>query len=171
MVIAGTGHRPSGLTSNKSLMYTNVLTNALADFYTFYLRKLQPAAVISGMALGSDMGLAVAALRVGIPLVSAIPHYYQEAKWGKASQDLYDRILGRAAWVVYIELGEYAAWKEQSRNQWMVDRLKRPGDLVLALWSGKTGGTANTVAYAEKQNKRIMNLWAAWETYRSQHKL
>ena len=32
-------------------------------------------------------------------------------------------------------------------------------DVILALWNGTGGGTGNCIGYAEKQGKRIINLW------------
>lgn len=167
MVIAGTAHRPQGLTSKKSVMYSNALVNALAEFFLPYLRQMRPDMVIVGGALGGDTGLAVAALRFGIPITVAIPFYGQESKWGKVSQDLYYRILDRAKEVIYIEQGSYAAWKMQSRNEWMVNK----SDLLLALWSGADGGTTNCVRYAEKVGREVVNLWGEWEKFKSQYKM
>lgn len=167
MVIAGTAHRPQGLTQKRSIMYTNALVNVLSEFFLPYLRQLRPDAVIAGGALGGDTGLAVATLRYGCPLILAIPCYGQEKKWGKASQDLYYRIMDRAKLVVYVEQGPYEAWKMQSRNEWMVNK----SDTVLALWSGATGGTANCVHYAEKAGKQVVNLWDEWEKFKTQYSM
>ena len=60
--------------------------------------------------------------------------------------------------VVFVSEPGYAAWKMQVRNKWMVDN----SDLVLALWNGTDGGTANCVRYAEKVGKPITNLWERW---------
>jgi uncharacterized phage-like protein YoqJ len=167
MIIAGTGHRPQGLTDKKSVRYTNALVNALAEFYIPYLRKMMPERVIVGMALGTDTGLAVACARIGVPFWAAIPHYHQESKWGKAAQDLYDRLLLKAKETIFVEQGEYAAWKMQSRNEWMVNQA----DTVLALWNGSSGGTANCVAYANKVGKPVINLWDEWVKFRSQYSM
>lgn len=36
-------------------------------------------------------------------------------------------------------------------------------DLVLALWNGTAGGTANCIKYAEKVGKPIVNCWSRYE--------
>jgi uncharacterized phage-like protein YoqJ len=167
MVVAGTAHRPKGLTTKHSPAQTNVLVNALADFFLHYLRRIKPERVLAGGALGGDTGLAIAALRYGVPLTVAIPFYEQEAKWGKQAQGLYYRILDRAKDVVYVEQGAYAAWKMQSRNEWMVSKA----DLVLALFSGAPGGTANCVDYASRAGVPVWNLWDEWVNFRVHHKL
>ena len=38
------------------------------------------------------------------------------------------------------------------RNKYMVDN----SDLLLAVWNGKKGGTANTVKYARKKEKEVV---------------
>ncbi len=167
MVIAGTAHRPQGLTERQNIRYSNALVNALAEFFLPYLRQLKPDRVIVGGALGGDTGLAVATLRYGVPLTVAIPCYNQEKKWGATAQNLYYRILDRAKEVVYVEQGPYSAWKMQSRNEWMVNQ----SDLLLALWSGAPGGTANCVSYAEGAGRQVMNLWDDWVTFKSQYKM
>jgi uncharacterized phage-like protein YoqJ len=47
----------------------------------------------------------------------------------------------------------------QRRNEWMVERA----DVILALWNGSSGGTANCVAYARQRGSRIVNVWEAFE--------
>lgn len=167
MVLVGTGHRPNGLTRNTRQMYTNGLVNALAEFFGPYLREIKPDKVIAGGALGADTGLAVAALRYGVHLTVAIPCYNQEAKWRDASKALYYKILDKADAVIYVEQGPYAAWKMQKRNEWMVDEC----DLVLALWSGNAGGTANCVEYATRKGKIVRNVWEDWVAFRTQYSL
>jgi predicted Rossmann fold nucleotide-binding protein DprA/Smf involved in DNA uptake len=46
----------------------------------------------------------------------------------------------------------YAAWKHQTRNEWMVDNSAA----IIAVWDGKPSGTANTVEYAQKQGKPVL---------------
>jgi uncharacterized phage-like protein YoqJ len=41
------------------------------------------------------------------------------------------------------------------RNNWMIDQ----SDWLLALWSGKKGGTANAVMYAWSRRKPVKNIW------------
>lgn len=167
MVIAGTGHRPAGLTIKKSVMYSNALVNALAEFLKPYLERYKPEIVITGGALGMDTGLAVAALKYGAPLLVAIPHYGHESKWGDKSKRLYYRILDKATWVVYTEQGPYEPWKMQARNEFMVDRA----DAVVALWSGAPGGTANCIKYAQAQDKQVYNLWDNWVRFKKQYNM
>ena len=42
----------------------------------------------------------------------------------------------------------------QKRNIWMVDHSA----LVLAFFNGESGGTANTIRYAEEHSVRVVNM-------------
>ena len=152
VVIAGTGHRPLKLGG-----YSDEVDDRLRALARAALLKYAPAAVISGMALGWDMALAEAAIELGIPLVAAVPFEGQERRWTQAQQQRYFAILDKAL-VHVVSPGGYAAWKMQARNEWMVARC----GLLLALWDGSGGGTANCLSYANSVNCRISNLWRSW---------
>lgn len=159
MIICGTGHRPDKL-GGYDVRTDDRLMRTAADYLSGELDLMDgnPDAtieVISGMALGWDQALAVAAIAMGIPFVAAVPFAGQEEAWPSKAQARYRDILGEASEVAVISEGRYAAWKMQVRNQWMVDRA----DKVVALWNGTSGGTANCIKYAEKKGKDIINLW------------
>jgi uncharacterized phage-like protein YoqJ len=157
-IIAGTGHRPNKLAAHASLP-------KLHEFATTVLAsKLKPTRVISGMAVGWDIALAEAALGLGIPLVAAVPFKGQESRWPQDVQRRYSTLLGLAAEVVYVSEPGYEAWKYQKRNEWMTDQCH----VLLALWNGSPGGTANCVRYAQKKGKKIVNVWddlERWSAY------
>lgn len=155
MIVAGTGHRPEKLGG-----YTEAVATRLLDLARAVLVRHAPSKVISGMALGWDTALALAALDLGIPLVAAVPFAGQERKWPVLAQEVYRAILARAEVVVVCE-GGYAPWKLQKRNEWMVDNAQA----LIALWDGSDGGTANCIRYAAPLGIRIVNVWLTWERY------
>jgi uncharacterized phage-like protein YoqJ len=155
MNLAGTGHRPSKLGGYDNATYTRLV--ALAQTA---IKELKPELVISGGALGWDMALAAAANIERVPFLVAVPFKGQEAMWPKLTQERYQRMLERAQDVVIVCEGGYEARKMQVRNEWMVDHC----DLLLALWNGSNGGTANCIEYAERVGRPIKNLWATWES-------
>lgn len=155
MIIAGTGHRP-----NKLGGYSDVAFDGLCEIIHDWLdENPQVEKIISGMALGWDMALADTAVVRGIPLVAAVPFVGQERMWPDKSKRIYQELLSGASEVVVVSEGEYAPWKMQVRNKWMVDNC----DTVLAIWNGTDGGTANCVRYAQAANKPIVNLWDKYE--------
>lgn len=150
LTIAGTGHRP-----NKLGGYSPEVFSTLVGVAKDALIEVQPTKVISGMALGWDTALAVAARELNIPFIAAVPFFEQPSAWPQASQDMYHGLLASASDVVYVCDKGYAPWKMQIRNEWMVDHC----DVVLALWDGTSGGTGNCIAYADKVKKPIHNIW------------
>lgn len=154
MIICGTGHRPNKLGGYSPEVFDKLKT--LAHMYLCVATDLE--GVISGGALGWDQALAAAALDLNIPTTLALPFLGFENRWPRDSQFQLEGLMYRAAHVQYICAEGYAGWKMQKRNEWMVDN----SDKVLALWDGSTGGTGNCVAYANKVNKPIINLWSEW---------
>ncbi len=150
MIVAGTGHRP-----NKLGGYSNDALNKLIVLVMEYLATNNITKVISGMALGWDMAIAIAALQLNLPLECAIPFKGQESVWSEDSKKLYHYVLEKAEKVTYVSDEGYSNWKMQKRNEYMVNNC----DIVLAMWDGSKGGTYNCIGYAKKLNKRIINLY------------
>lgn len=150
MIVAGTGHRPDKLGG-----YSEEAFGVLERTAYNWLHINRPEKVISGGALGWDQALATASFHHGMPYIMALPFKDFECRWPKSSQDTLHKLCDSAAEVVYVCEDGYAPWKMQKRNEWMVDNC----DLVLALWNGTSGGTANCLRYAGQEEKEIVNLW------------
>ncbi len=98
-------------------------------------------------------------IRLGIPFTAAVPFRGQENRWPDDTQNKYHRLLKRASEVVYVdEDPKYAAdnygAKLYLRNKWMVDRA----GLVIAVWDGSEGGTANCVKEAVKRELKLVGV-------------
>jgi uncharacterized phage-like protein YoqJ len=157
--VAGTGHRPDRLSLGKIDPYNPILRERLTDLAIWYLEKKLPDQVISGMALGWDVALAIAAIKLEIPLIAAVPFKGQERLWSAEDKHLYYKVLQQAKQVVIVCDGGYEAKKLMIRNRWMVDKCSR----VIALYDGsQAGGTANCIKYAAYKNKPIDNLWGTY---------
>lgn len=157
MNICVTGHRPNklyGYDLNNYMwkMLRMKIANALIDNHCTRLH--------CGMALGVDTIAALSCLDLksdgyNIELVACIPFEGQENKWPYKSIEQYRYLLSKCDHKVIVCDGGYAPYKMQVRNKYMVDN----SDLVLAVWDGSDGGTANCVRYAESKNKKILNLY------------
>lgn len=160
MIIAGTGHRP-----NKLGGYSQEAQDKLVNIACMWLGDniSHGDKVITGMALGWDTALALAARQLSIPYIAAVPFVDQQKMWPQKSKNLFVDLLATADSIKYVCEPGYAPWKMQKRNEWMVDN----SDMVLALWDGSNGGTANCVRYAENKNKEIVNLWELYEEIKS----
>ncbi len=145
MIIAFTGHRPDELGGYDE---SNPMAVKVKAKIKSKLQELKPELVISGMALGVDIWAAEAAIELGIPVEAALPFVGQDAIWPKASKERFQGILQKCKKVTVVNEGGYAAWKMQTRNQYMVDNC----DLLIAVWNGKReGGTWNCIKYATKR--------------------
>jgi len=146
-----TGHRPPKINSeNEAFIRTRlseVIGMLVGEGCTHF---------ISGMALGVDMLAAEIVLEMrrsnpGITLECAIPCRTQAQRWTREQRARYAAIQSRAQKVTILS-ESYTPWCMQFRNAYMVDA----SDCVIAVFDGSAGGTANTVAYAKKKNRRIV---------------
>lgn len=119
---------------------------------------------ISGMSAGVDLWAAAEVLTLRqkhpeVVLVAAVPFAGQESRWSIPLQREYRRILDAAQQVEVLfdaAAEENAAECYKKRNRWMVDHA----DTVLAVCeidvADSRTGTAATVRYARRQQKRIL---------------
>lgn len=156
--ISFTGHRPEKLGgyAPASALKLRLFARQFLEAHQAHISK-----VYSGMALGWDQAVAAACVDLKIPFVAAVPFAGQESAWPQSSQAQFRRFLVEASEVVVVCTGGYAAWKMQTRNEFIVDNSR----LVVALWDGSSGGTTNCVSYAETQKKLVKNLWNSWVSF------
>lgn len=157
MIIAATGHRPDKLGG-----YSYKTEQKLMSLALVYLEEQRPEKVITGMALGWDTAVAMAAYCLNIPFIAAVPFTGQELRWEPNHQKRYHEILSNACEVVTVSKGGYTAHAMEIRDRWMVDHADR----VSALWSGAPSGTGTTVRYAARRKVEVDNLWLRWTTGR-----
>lgn len=148
MIVAVTGHRPDKLGGYRT---PNPTFNSVMEGLDKALLDLRPEKVIIGMALGVDQWMAELCIWNGIPFEAAVPFNGFESRWPAFSQVKFRQLLERASAVHVVCEGEYAPWKMQRRNQWMVDNCDR----LIAVFNGTDGGTANCISYAQLARKPI----------------
>lgn len=151
MILAFTGHRPDKL---GGYTFPNPTSRAVCQQIREKLDTLRPDRCISGMAQGVDLWAAQICVAMEIPFTAAVPFVGQESVWPEMAQKRWRFLLGRAAEVVVVSEGGYSPAKMQIRNKWMVDHA----DVLLAVWDGTSGGTANCVRYAEQKGKQIVRI-------------
>lgn len=148
MILAVTGHRPDKLGGYGPSETQTDVRNAIRNALHIY----KPSLVITGMALGVDQWMAETCIEVGIPFLAAVPFPGQEFRWPTESQDRYWELLKKAARVHICSPGPYSAKRLQDRNEWMVDHSQ----MLLAVWDGSPGGTANCISYARRVGRSIV---------------
>lgn len=121
------------------------ITNFLKGMKEVYGDRLR---VISGMAQGIDTMAALAAIKLDIPFIAAVPWVGFAANWPTVHRDSYLDLLEKAEHVhIVCDTQEYKPWVYQKRDEWMVDN----SDLLTSAWDGiERGGTWNTIKYARK---------------------
>jgi hypothetical protein len=158
MILAGTGHRPNKLRIGALDGYQPRVQTRLMDLARAALRRRRPDLVISGMAIGWDTALAIAAVDVGIPFDAYVPFEGQESRWPPAARGVYRDLLRLARRTIIVSEAGYSPEAMQFRNERMVDDC----DSLLALWNGTPGGTANCLRYADAVGRPYENLWRQW---------
>ncbi len=147
-----TGHRPNKLNLTEKevkKLLEKAIDEAIADGYVTF---------ISGMAPGVDVWAAEIVLdrkrkNKNLHLVCALPHPGFEKRRSEAEKQLFENILQKADLVKMIN-DHYFSGCYQVRNTWMVDR----SNLVISVFSGKKGGTKNTIDYAFKKGALIYSV-------------
>ena len=156
-----TGHRPKALPWKND--ESDIRCAALKSKIRFTVENLivEHGCVnfISGMAQGSDMICAEVILALknvypDIKLECAVPNYAFTEKWSSEDVRRYSSILTRADEISYIsEKKVYSVSDLMLRNIYMVDH----SDYIIAVYKdGESGGTRNTINYAESKNKKII---------------
>ena len=152
-----TGHRPSKLPwGNKEddprcLKLKEEIQSRLEGIYESGYRHF-----ICGMAIGCDMYFAEAVLEMkkihsDVSLEAAIPCGSQPEKWAKELRQRYNRIIDSADKVKVLQVN-YSSGCMMRRNRYMVDN----SSLLLACFNGETGGTMNTILYAQRQGLKTI---------------
>lgn len=136
--------------------------------YVMFQRKLEAVVnrliergytdFISGMAMGFDTWAAEAVLSAKkynkeIKLECAIPFPEQDKKWSYIDQVRREKILKNADQNTVI-CEHYHKNCFFMRNEYMVDKA----EVVVCCFDGQPGGTAQTVRYAKKKDKIIIQI-------------
>ena len=140
-----TGHRPEKLNIAPDIIIQRLdeaITAAMECGYTTF---------ISGAAKGVDLWAAELVLkhrltRPDIRLVCAVPYRGFGLHWKDGHSELFSKVIREADTVHYV-CDSYSRSAYQRRNQWMVDR----SSLLIAAYTGASGGTRNTIQYAKRQ--------------------
>ncbi len=116
---------------------------------------------LCGMAPGVDLWAADELLRLraeggidkGVALAAVVPYEGFSRSFDAESKRLYERVL-EGAEVVVVMANHYHHACYARRNRYLVDNADR----VVAYYEGGRGGTRQTIDYARKQGKEVVNL-------------
>ena len=155
-----TGYRPEKFgfsfcedDKNYQALMTRIVTSisikikeGVTDFYT-------------GMAQGFDILAAehvalVKKLNKKIRLIAVIPFENQEATFTNDWKTRYHELLKSCDEVIILNK-DYTKWAYNQRNRYMVDRCRH----IITYFDGKKGGTMNTVNYAVRHCREVLNIY------------
>lgn len=159
VVLAGTGHRFQRLPCRTAEYHPWAI--AAKRKIKEYLEQAKPDYVVSGCASGFDTWLAEAALDCGFKLIAYPINKHHGFRWEEPHRSRMLSILEKAHEIRYgCSTGQRPEPVDYFHRDCAMVDLISPDSVLLALWDGdKYGGTYNTVAYAERQQKSIVNLW------------
>jgi uncharacterized phage-like protein YoqJ len=104
----------------------------------------------TGMALGVDQLFAHACMEEIVPFTAFVPCKGQDSKWPRESRTRYQDMLQMAANIVQVHDTPYFHGCMQDRNLAMRDwAMEEHNSILLAVWDGTPGGTANMVTACE----------------------
>ena len=114
---------------------------------------------ICGMANGCDMyfGEAVLALKKvkkDVTLEAAIPFSGQADHWKDAEKARWQRIHDNSDYITVVSKS-YTKDCMSKRNRYMVDN----SNVLLAAYNGSKGGTQNTILYAIRSKKEVIQIY------------
>ena len=184
MVFSGFGHRPDELGG-----YSRDVLAKLIAFAVETIPQFGPTKIISGMTLGWEQALAMAAIELGIPLIAALPFEGQESVWPEKAQVFYKSLLHKASYVKIVCSGRFEPKKFHERDKWIIDnsdglfvlwnKWENPGDelsdmiehvtdqftQIIVKPKNTNGIIRRTLEYADDKDKQIHHLWPIWETW------
>lgn len=174
LVVGVTGHRLQrlGLANTSQAFQDDSVHKILVQIAMDWLSANQSRIefVRIGMAQGWDLAVGEACARLKIKYYACIPFQGQDDAWSDAwLKARYGRVLMRA-YKVYNDSGKHGADLTPAEiRQALLDRnssLLAGANVVLALHSGKSGGTADAIRKATAAGIRIENQWDKWVAQR-----
>lgn len=155
MIACFTGHRPEKVGGYQSSPLSSKVKQALREAILEAIGKGYRT-FISGGALGVDQWAAEIVLELKkdheLKLIIARPFPSQDKVWPEASRNYFRNLCSQADEVRDISPDPFANWKMQARNEFMI----KESSLVIAVYDGSPGGTANALKSAEKKNKQTV---------------
>ena len=153
------GHRPSKLpwgydeSDPRCVEFKEKLSAVIGAVYDSGIKHF-----ICGMALGCDMYCAEAVIRLkkmhsDVTLQAAVPYRGQADSWNEYNRLRYDRIVDNCDEVTVLA-ESYSPACMAIRNRFMVDN----SSVLVACYDGMSGGTWNTIRYAQKKDIEVIQL-------------
>lgn len=150
-------YKSCSFTGHRIIKNENEIRKKLRETVIYLIENENVKTFINGGAIGFDMLSAEEILDLkkyyDIELKMILPCTNQDEKWKNYYRERYRTILKNADEVIYV-CDKYENGCMQRRNRKMVEE----SDIVLGYCERRAGGTYFTMSYAEKLNKKIINI-------------
>jgi hypothetical protein len=154
MIVTGIAHPPGRLHERGPVPSAELVYLAQTALKAYGATHL-----ITSLAPGWEQALARAALELGIPYTVAIPYPGRDLEWEQRVRLGYLDLLARAG-EVYRVSDAFTPDALLTGSCWRTSRA----DLILALWDFDFSGlTFQSLDYALKLEKTVVNLWKDWQ--------
>lgn len=165
-----TGRRPNKIYGyNLEIKEYKILAKNTARIIEKLVIKKGIRFFFSGGALGFDTVAFFAVeyvkkkyTNINIKNIICVPCENQSAKWTNTDKERYNRMFKLADEIIYTEKIDGYIPKSESISEKMNNRNKLLVDLsmyLISCWEGeKRGGTYNTLEYAKRSNRTIINI-------------
>lgn len=157
---AFTGHRPEKVVGYEGKIIVELrkeILKAVDAGYTIFL---------TGMSRGTDLWAADIIIHLrrynhNLKLIGIIPYDGFDEKWSVDWKKHY-KLVRKELDGLYVASKEYSPNVYQQRNHLLVDHAS----MVIAVFNGDSGGTFNTIRYAQKKGTTI-NITEVWTNEKS----
>lgn len=157
MKLAFTGHRPEGLPFGENedaqscrvlrrLLWEEIVKRIDDGYDTFYCGAAKGADIICGELVV----LAQEKLSMPVQLICVVPFKDQAKGWSDSWLCRYNTLLEKSSQVIQLSEHYYRGCY-YTRDRYLVDHT----DALIAVYSGRRGGTAYTVQYANEKGKEV----------------
>lgn len=158
MKLAFTGHRPEGLPFGdnedaescralKKLLWEEIVKRIDTGYDTFYCGAAKGADIICGELVL----MAQEKLVIPIQLICVVPFKDQAKDWNDSWKLRYNSLLEKSSQILRLS-DHYYRGCYYARDRYIVDH----SDALIAVYSGKRGGTSYTVQYACGKAKEVV---------------
>lgn len=165
-----TGHRPSKLPggydymSKENIKLKYKIENIILELIAGGTKRFLCGGAIGVDQMACEILLDLRDNGCDIYIELAIPFKEQYIKWQTENKQIHQNHIDRVDKVTYVDciqeyqctnnIGKYDVRKLNLRNRYMVDN----SDIIIAIWNGESGGTADCVKYATRKNKKIITI-------------
>ncbi len=151
MTVCFTGHRD--IPANQRQDILRALARTIGNLYLEGYRTFCTGGALGFDTLAAAVVLMLKKKKADVRLHLVLPCPDQTNGWKQIDTDMYDAIKNEADEISYAA-PRYERGCMHARNRQLVDKSR----VCVAYMHKATGGTAYTVAYAKRQNLRVINI-------------